>query len=461
MKEKYQYVGVAVVIEDLPANDNRLHVMPLSNAIVYGTKIELDKKITLLDGTQIEASNSFYARWLPNGSNRRTPPNVTKGSRVDLFKDSKGREYFWRESEAQLDLRKLEEVTYMFSNRREGSASTDLIEACSYILTVSTLNKTIRLDTSDNDGEACAYTINLDTQEGLFVIEDSLNNLLLLNSPNGKLYFRTNTAVLTQSEYEKKHIKTEKNTYIEGNKKTSIDGEEIEVSGSKKLKSGSVAIEYQELLAYLKTLDVNVSDDVLITLGKLLLNVSSSNIDIVAQGVNILAPMVSIGGNLNVSGGLVTNAFSIGGATPPSVSVSPSKAKSIDIEAINEMRKDIIGEFFEIQNHDEDEEPEVKTLEKSEDPKEGKEPEAAKEEQASFNVATDSPITIESKAKVVIKTSTGSVGELVDGIIDVLMNLNTPGSIVSAAPGSPAVVGTATSDLVKLANLKAISATLK
>ena len=73
---------------------------------------------------------------------------------------------------------------YFFSNKPGLSLEEDLSKNGYYLL-MDTINKRAQLHTSNNDGEAAAYDITVDTNAGLFTISDSAGNMIMFDSQNG------------------------------------------------------------------------------------------------------------------------------------------------------------------------------------------------------------------------------------------------------------------------------------
>ena len=152
-------------------------------------------KVINIDNTPLTS-----ATWLGGfDTNRVTRPDVRAGEQVVIYRYADTDKYYWVDVFTELDLRRKEEVTYVFVNTDDKS-ETVIDETNSYFITISTQNKRILISTADNDEEACAYKIELDTKEGQLSISDSLDNSILLNSPEGSLTTNINELIETTTK---------------------------------------------------------------------------------------------------------------------------------------------------------------------------------------------------------------------------------------------------------------------
>lgn len=126
------------------------------------------------------------AEWTAFGqSNRITAPDVRQGETVMIFKTFDTDDYYWTSMMNEPGIRRQETVCYMFGNIPDGTVSWD--KDSSYWMEVSTHDKHIKLHTSNNDGEAAAYDVGIDTANGVFSVVDSIGNSFILDSAAGTL----------------------------------------------------------------------------------------------------------------------------------------------------------------------------------------------------------------------------------------------------------------------------------
>ena len=142
----------------------------------------------------VNKTHVITAKWINlNEPNRLTAPNVCKGETIMLWKYT-GDRYFWTTFYNELDLRKNEKVTYVYSNKADIKDASKLKQV--YYWAIDTINKFVRLHTDDNDGEVTTYDMELNTKDGEFILVDGLGNQIKLTSNLGLLTITTNVSVV-------------------------------------------------------------------------------------------------------------------------------------------------------------------------------------------------------------------------------------------------------------------------
>jgi len=186
---KLHFYSLGYVTKDIEEDDVWLDIHPvelLPNADGVIDDIE-EERITTVDihgevfKTKINKSFKITAKWL-NGDNvnRLTAPNICKGETVRIYRYGNTDKYFWRTLYNELDLRKLEKATYVYSNKRTIQDKTLLDKV--YYWTIDTINKFIRLHTDDSDGELTTYDLEINTLEGKVTLIDGKDNSIILDS---------------------------------------------------------------------------------------------------------------------------------------------------------------------------------------------------------------------------------------------------------------------------------------
>lgn len=187
---------------------------------------KLPAKVPSVDGSDakdldLSTTTSVQAEWLPWGqTNRVTAPDVRRGEWVLLFKYADADVIYWTEFKAEHILRRLETVTWIFSNERE--ENKPLTEDNVYMVTVSTHDKHITISTTKSDGEPFAYRLQLNTKEGFFTLEDDDGNYFFLNSKERHLKLRNkdesfielNKRVINITSQDEINLKTKRYSLI-------------------------------------------------------------------------------------------------------------------------------------------------------------------------------------------------------------------------------------------------------
>lgn len=152
--------------------------------MVYNVESTDHKNI--LRSQKVQGGLDVTARWTALGqSNRMSPPDVVRGETVMILRVADSDEFFWTTIGNEPSLRRLETVTYMYSNLPSGIKAFD--KTTSYWFEVSTHDQYVQLHTSKNNGEAVAWDIKIDTAKGVLNITDNVGNDLTIDAVAGTL----------------------------------------------------------------------------------------------------------------------------------------------------------------------------------------------------------------------------------------------------------------------------------
>lgn len=188
---KYTIYSLGYVAEDKDTDDLYVNVYPIEITPDNDGDLNSIKNISTSvvdnDGknlsVSVNKSNSIRAKWKGDGGNRITAPDVCNGETVLLWNYAGTDRFYWSKDIPEPDLRKRERAVYFFSSKALTDSKDVLDKGYSFI--IDTVNKYVRLFTSKTDGEATTYEIYLDTQNGLFSIEDGVSNVIKLDSLKG------------------------------------------------------------------------------------------------------------------------------------------------------------------------------------------------------------------------------------------------------------------------------------
>jgi len=227
MESQFKPYSIGYVVEDILEDSLMLKVYPVEkvsaahNEASYEATVKQDTitrlvpdptvpgdtnytdtvKYTTVDKTGkkhvdiISKTNVIVAKWLPIGySNRLEPPTVCKGETVQLIRLANSDKYYWHTIYNELDLRKLEKATYVYSNKQTIEDPTKLKDV--YYHQVDTINKHVKLHTDDSDGEYTTYDIDIDTKNGTLQIIDGKGNEIYLESQANKLTINLDDYIL-------------------------------------------------------------------------------------------------------------------------------------------------------------------------------------------------------------------------------------------------------------------------
>lgn len=188
---KFRIVSVGIVLEALIDKQGYAKICPIEltpeiDGILLPEEGEIIGEGVDGSGTpysaNVKVGNYVKAQWLSHNSNRLTPPDLQKGEQTLLWKFSNEDKYYWTSMGRDDNLRRLETVSYVYSNLSDPEMDEPLTIDNSYVISVSTKEKHITLSTAMNDGEPFRYLIQLNTRDGGLLIEDDAGNYIVLNS---------------------------------------------------------------------------------------------------------------------------------------------------------------------------------------------------------------------------------------------------------------------------------------
>ena len=183
---RYRMYGIGTVASDLIVGNKNIKVYVHEILANYSGDINKKDHVTKVvkdsDGGAHSVDIDEHRQleeviWAPSDTNRVTPPNVRKGEKVIVWQYGDFNKFYWTKLGLELDLRRLEHVTHVYVNT-DDEEENPINSDNSYWTTISTLNKFVRLHTSDNDGEHTTYDITIDTKTGKLEVEDGKGNYI-------------------------------------------------------------------------------------------------------------------------------------------------------------------------------------------------------------------------------------------------------------------------------------------
>lgn len=232
--------AVGIVAVNKPLTTTLIEVTPIEDLNFLNGEITdniqdsvtkgLDSKGSSFESS-VQVGATINAQWLPIGiSNRVTAPDVRRGEKVIIYKYADVDMYYWTTLTYDMRLRKLETVIYAFSATQEenevGKADN------TYFFEVSTHKKTITLHTSKANDEPFIYDIQLNTNDGSFILQDDIGNFISLDSKNVRLEMKNSDG--SWIDIDRKNI----NIYAPNNINIKADNE-VNIVGGKKINETS------------------------------------------------------------------------------------------------------------------------------------------------------------------------------------------------------------------------------
>ena len=202
MESNLKLYSVGIVIEAKQRGSDQIKVSPMEALPLQKGDMTQDQrtyKSNVPDATgvkrvsQVQGSNHIVAKWIPDGNdNRITSPDVQPGESVKIYRFADTDEYYWATMFREPKLRKLETVLTAVSNL-PGSGTFNKDSA--YWTEVSTHDSHIQVHTSQSNGEPYGYDIKLDAAAGKLTIQDTIGNVIVLDSAQSDVSITTNTSV--------------------------------------------------------------------------------------------------------------------------------------------------------------------------------------------------------------------------------------------------------------------------
>lgn len=192
---QFRLYSIAIAAENRKLDSHELECMPVEILGFVDGEITSDRQEFEDEGVdafdesytvKVSQSNSVVATWLQWGSNRITPPDIRRGERLMLWRFGDTDKLYWTDTGLDGFLRRLETAIWAFSNTRDESTKA-LTPENSYFMEVSTHRKQITLRTCKSDGEPFAYTMQLNTKEGVFTLTDDDENYIEFDSAERKI----------------------------------------------------------------------------------------------------------------------------------------------------------------------------------------------------------------------------------------------------------------------------------
>lgn len=136
---------------------------------------------------KVKRTNSIPAKWLKLNSNSKLAPDVRRNDHVLIWRLGDTDNYFWTDFNIA-NVKRLETKLYAWSADPDNPIKDDLSNA--YWLELSTHDKHITLKTSMANGEPFSYTLQLNTGEGFFTLQDNVGNIMYMNSDETVIGFK-------------------------------------------------------------------------------------------------------------------------------------------------------------------------------------------------------------------------------------------------------------------------------
>lgn len=186
-------------------------------------------------GKVLESNGVVSAKWFNLNSNRLTPPDVRKGSKVIVYQWLNDNTYLW--TTYGLDkASRLETVVFVFSASPNIDSNTPITPDNYYMFTISSHRKKIEILTGQGNGEALGMQFTINMGEGWWGNVDSDGNTFMVNGVERSLtYMNKDKSVLTVNKKDFSLI-NKGNTLIKTDESVKIDTKAFELIASESVK---------------------------------------------------------------------------------------------------------------------------------------------------------------------------------------------------------------------------------
>ena len=247
--------------------------------------------------------NYVKAQWLSLSTNRITPPDVQDGEQVLLWKFGNEDKYYWTSMGRDDNLRRLEHVSYVYSNISDGTDDSPLTIDNSYVINVSTRDKNITVSTAVNDGEVAGYLLQLNTRDGALLIRDDHDNHIDLYSSDATIELETGEGAKLKLEKENIFLTAPDSVNVSAENEGTIDvGSDLSISAGGNIRvasGGNISINSSGSSSLSSGGSYSISSSSTFSLDSGTTTNLSGGVSIVVKG-----PSVRIqGGSVSVSGG--------------------------------------------------------------------------------------------------------------------------------------------------------------
>ena len=246
----FKRVSLGIAAQTIKPGTRQLEVIPIeSNGFLNGEFAEgdVDLNSTGMDHsgleyeTKVKTSNSVSAVWYPGVSNALTPPTITKGEQVVLYRYADTDQYYWTPEGQSDHLRPTDSVGSRVSAKGTND-QTELNDNNSYSFDMSSDRKRVRLKTTKNNGEKAAYIALFDLAEGYFEVTDDSGTYIQVNSVASEINLENSAGSHIYIEKKKIDILAEEQVKIK-TKKLITETVETDMTATTKFSAKSTLVE--------------------------------------------------------------------------------------------------------------------------------------------------------------------------------------------------------------------------
>lgn len=184
-------LGVGTVTSTKQTDSKEITVsLPLYNMMADGREVATAQTSVqtsqTADGTnktsQVLGSNSVTAKWMGDGGNRMTAPDVREGTPVAIYRYGDSDQLLWTLHGVDTKTKRLETVVWGFSANPNLDENAEFSLDNYYTFEISTHTGKVGFMTSQANGEKTKYQFQVDAQAGTVLLGDGEGNIIATDS---------------------------------------------------------------------------------------------------------------------------------------------------------------------------------------------------------------------------------------------------------------------------------------
>ena len=228
-------IGEGVVVKDKDPDSAELRISPTEHVTDITTDLNKfkDKKTNTYQdaaGKDVKLSTDrksyITATWTPLFSpNRVTAPDLVMGERVDIWQVGRTDKYYWTVSRGTDDLRNLEEIIYIISNKTDHKETLD--ESNTIKIVISSKDQRLYIHTPKNRKEPTEMLLDFDYGKGRIRMTNTADKYMLFDPANDifkvkmpRVVFDCDDFLVTGESVFQKDVQMDKNLHVSGRPST-------------------------------------------------------------------------------------------------------------------------------------------------------------------------------------------------------------------------------------------------
>lgn len=186
--------GLATATENrIPSNGNKLLVTPIQQTPLMAGELSSQvttSNATVLDSTgatvqtTLKSGSAVEAMWWPHDTRVMDAPMIRRGETVELYRYADSNKWYWREMGMDTGKRRGDRYRIGISANANNDRGANGTLDDNYVLDINGPGGMVSLTTSESNGEAAGYALNVDTCNGRILLGDNIGNNFSLDTKN-------------------------------------------------------------------------------------------------------------------------------------------------------------------------------------------------------------------------------------------------------------------------------------